>query len=367
MALPGKWTSYDILLLSSIKGLNFPIIKDIVNSHSSLHDLENSFNTNLFLSKFNQEEMFTGTLALAKEKADEQAEICEKSGYSIISFWGDEYPELLRDIQYPPLLLFVRGNLDRSDAISVSIVGTRKCTHYGKLITEKYASYFAENGIIVTSGLAYGIDTMAHQSTMKAKGKTYAVIASGVDCINPADSEKNAKMIVDSGGAIISEYKCGTQALIPYFPQRNRIISGISRATVIVESGEKGGALITARFAFDQQREVFAVPGNINSLRSEGTNYLIRKNVAQITLMPEDVLSEIGITTSSSSRISQQKLFLSPEDQELFDLIDSEPIHIDELAFKANIETSTVLVKLLDWEFKNVVRQLPGKYYIKNF
>lgn len=365
MALPYQWTTDDILALTYIRGLNSNTLRQIVERYESLEILLKSELPPQLAAKINQGNLFGDSLLKTlRSKADEQLELCDKADVYIVPYWDNDYPTLLKPINYPPLLLFVRGRLENPDSNAIGIVGTRKCTMYGKLTTERFAQVFAKNNIIVCSGLAYGIDTYAHSAALKSSGITYAVIASGIDQISPSLSAKLALEISDHG-AVISEYRCGTKALPAYFPQRNRIISGISRATVVVESALKGGALITAQFALDQGREIFAVPGNINSEKSEGTNKLIRKNIAMAALSPEDVLEELGLAETKENISKQIELTLSPREQKIYDVLNFEPMQLDVLAQTTEMSTQQLLVELLALEFKDAVRQLPGKYFMR--
>jgi len=368
MALPQKWSIRDIITLTYIKGLSYNTIKKIVENYKSLKDLLKNPEQDSFRNNLMPLEIFSNSLAEAAKMADEQLSLCEKNQVNVVSYWDEKYPSLLKQITGPPVILYVKGKLQSPDSTSISIVGTRKNTLYGKLTAEKYSSFFCNNSIIVTSGLAYGIDSIAHQSAIQAKGITYAVIASGIDQINTSSptAEKISRNIIESGGVIISEYKCGVKALPAYFPQRNRIISGISLATLIIESGVKGGALITARFAFDQNREVFAIPGNVTSDKSLGTNYLIQKETARITITPEDMLQSLGlnINTNLFDQVSENSKFEGNE-KLIMDNLSYEPVQIDMLADKCKLDISEILVKLLELEFRGIVRQLPGKYYIK--
>jgi DNA processing protein len=364
MALPNNWKIEEILSLTYYKKVSISLITEIVEQFDSLEELLNPPKMNDISAKFIQNELFESNIK-PLEEAKKQIELCANEKVRIINLWDDEYPELLKEIHIPPVLLFIKGELQKADSVSISIVGTRNCTSYGKLITKKFAGTFAKNGVIVTSGLAYGIDTISHLSTIEDKGITYAVMASGLDRISPSMSVRNAEKIVDAGGAIISEYKCGTLATTGYFPQRNRIISGISKATLVVESGKKGGSLITAKFALDQGRDVYAVPGDIRSDKSKGTNLLIRKSIATPAISPDDILEDLGLTALIKTAKEKKTLNLSSDEQKIYDILNFEPIHIDEISNKLNMENTDVLVKLLNMEFNGVIKQLPGKYYIR--
>lgn len=367
MALPGNWAIGDILTLTCIRGLNNPMIRQLVGNYNSLDELLESDKPVILDNKLPGRELFPKDISPCREEAQDQLSRINNTDLHIISYWDDSYPQLLKETTHPPIALFIWGRLPDNRSNIISIVGTRHSTSYGRLTAEKFASAFTAAGIIVCSGLANGIDTIAHLSTIESGGTTYAIIASGLDCIAPPHILKNAGKIVETGGSIISEYKFGTKALPAYFPQRNRIISGISKATLVVESGKTGGALITARFAFDQSREVFAVPGNISSEKSIGTNELIKKGLATPALSPASMLEDLGLISDSASLFSQPKAikFNSIEEERIYYELSNEPKHIDEILQTMNIEISELLVKLLELEFKGVIRQLPGKYYIR--
>ncbi|TAL70264.1 MAG: DNA-protecting protein DprA [Bacteroidetes bacterium] len=372
MSYPGSWKLEDILTFSYTKGINSSMLRKAVESYNSFEELLDS-GDGLFADKINQHELFNDIKASAwgsaREEAKRQIEFLNNDNYNIISIWDDGYPELLKDIVLPPIILYVKGTLQSNGSVSISMVGTRKCSQYGKLTAESFAEYFALHDIIVTSGMAYGIDTISHLSAINKKGISYAIVACGLDMINPEEAVRNSNKIVESGGAIISEYKFGTATQIGYFPQRNRIISGISLATIIVECGYKSGALITAKFALDQQREVFAIPGRIDSEKSKGTNLLIKNNSAAPALSPELVLIDLGLLKPDSVLIDSKKTLIKMNhiEQSIFDLLSNEPIHIDEIASRTEYEINEILVAMLEMEFKDIIRQLPGKYYIRKY
>lgn len=362
MPLPHNWTSDDVLALSlaRVKG---PALRLLVDTTASLDEAAAQQHEALAPHGLGDGSLFTAdTLATLRGRALDQKKQCSRSGVEIVTIWDDRYPALLRDIFYPPPVLYVRGTLQPPGTPAVGIVGTRKCTSYGRLTTERFAEQFARSGVVVVSGLAFGIDTAAHRATLAAGGITYAVIASGIDTVSPHLSARLAEDIGAAGGAVISEYPCGAKALPAYFPQRNRIISGIAQATVVVESRERGGALITARFAVDQQRRLFAVPGNITSEHSRGTNLLIQKAQAVPALAPDDVLQALGISASTSAQAAPA---LSQAEASLYGQIGYEPLHIDLLADRCGAPVHEVLVALLELEFKGVVRQLPGRQFVR--
>ncbi len=367
MKLVKNWDKIDVLKLSFFKNVNSAIVQQVIDLYNSYDEFVNSnlpANLNLI---FNQGELFLKTNQKPEIEAENQIELCEKNKVRLVSLWDLDYPYYLKHIFQPPTFLFVKGELGESDKNAIAIVGTRKCSNYGRIQTERFAEYMAQRDIIVVSGLAYGIDTYAHKATIKAGGTTYAVIASGVDCLSPSTMLKNAEEIVDNGGAVISTFKCKTRALPPYFLHRNRIISGISRAVLVSESKVKGGALNTARFARDQNRDVYAIPGNLSSEQSQGTNKLILDSLAKLAYSPEYILKDIGITDNFALSLdSLPKIeFQSDTEKIIYESLSYEPQHIDEIINNTNLDTAQVMVDLLNLEFRNLIRQITGKNYFK--
>lgn len=357
------WDVKDILSLCFLKELKNKTIFQILQKYHSLREFLEAKEVNILAPTLK----FSNIKNEFIQYAEKQIEICEKKKFKILTFWDELYPSLLKKIAYPPIVLFYKGALQQADSIAIAIVGTRKATTYGKLVAEKFAETFANHNIIVCSGLANGIDTYAHLSTIKNKGITYAVIGNGLDTISSYYAKQNADKIVAEGGAIISEYPCGTKAKPAFFPQRNRIIAGISLATIVIEAGEKSGALITANFAFNENRDVFAVSGNINSDKSKGTNALIHDSKAKIALNPEQVLNELGLISNEILPKNRKIEFTDPIEEKIYNLLNSEPMNVDKIIELSNLEISEVLVALLNLEFRKLIRQLPGKNYIREF
>ncbi len=285
----------------------------------------------------------------------------------LVTFWDKEYPENLKKIYDPPVMLFVRGSLAVTDKYSVSIVGTRAPTSYGKHMAEKFANALSNQGLTIVSGLARGVDTVAHTTTVRAGGRTIAVLGSGVDVIYPSENRKLAEQIL-MGGAIVSEYYMGSKPDAVNFPRRNRIISGISLGTILIETDINGGAMITAGTALDQNREVFAVPGPVSEKKSRGTNRLIKEGRAKLVEDVTDVLDELRYKLKPILRSqppSQPRVQLTIFEQKVFDLLGEEPEHIDALGERCGMAISDLLVQLLSLELKGIVKQLPGKYFVK--
>ena len=302
------------------------------------------------------------------ETAEEQLGLCEKNRVQIVTFKDDSYPQNLLSIYDPPPFLFVGGEIKEEDQNAVAIVGCRSASSYGRRITERIGRELVRRGITIVSGMARGIDSIGHLAALKEKGRTLAVFGSGLDVLYPPENRKLAGQI-RSSGAIISEFLLGTKPEAPNFPRRNRLISGLSLGVVIVEAGNKSGALLTAQCALDQNREVFAIPGNLGSKNSEGTNRLIKEGAKLVTSV-EDILEELRIFTregeSSSFEETKKDLSdLSEAERSIFKLISDEPYHIDKIASKASVGVPQALSMLLSLELKGLVKQLSGKMFVR--
>ncbi len=301
-----------------------------------------------------------------EEFADEQIKQVNKIGARIITIWDKGYPELLKRIYDPPALIYVLGEFSPRDHQAMAIVGTRLPTLYGQQVTESFSQELSRLGITIVSGLARGIDTAAHTATLKAGGRTIAVIGSGLDVPYPRENKKLLDQIAEEG-VVVSEFPMGTKPDATNFPRRNRIISGLSLGTLVVESAEDGGAMITASTALDQDREVFAIPGNIRESRSRGPHKLIQEGRAKLVQSVEDILIELNLRLDEGTlkKAEPPPIQLSIFEQNIYELLGNDPIHIDDLAELADKSTSDVLVNLLSLEFKGLIRQLPGKMFVK--
>ncbi len=291
----------------------------------------------------------------------------EKIGADMLVFGQPGYPERLTPIYAPPVVLFVLGELAIQDERAIAIVGTRRPSHNGIAVTEKISAGLARSGVTVISGLALGIDGMAHRTALKNSGRTIAVLGSALDVIYPRDHKKLAEQIIDNG-AVISEFLPGTRPEPYNFPRRNRIISGISLGVVVVEAGKKSGALITANHAIEQGKEVFAVPGSAMSAVSEGTNKLL-KDGARCVTSAEDILDTLkipSITQSEMSQASKKVKELTGAVKIVFELLTHEPIHVDDISRKCKMNPAYTLSALLTLELQELVKQLPGKRFVKN-
>jgi len=292
---------------------------------------------------------------------DEMARI-ERAGVQVLTWEDNAYPSPLRHIHSPPPVLYVKGELRPEDEWAVAVVGTRRATVYGREATRALVGDLARNGVTIISGLARGIDAQAHQAALQAGGRTIAVCGSGVDIIYPPEHKKLAQAIVENG-ALVSEYALGTPPEGSNFPPRNRIISGLSLGVIIVEAGVTSGALITADYAAEQGREVFAVPGNIFQRGSQGTNKLIQQG-AKLVLSVEDVLEELNLTMISQQAEVRAAIPENETESLLLQHISYEPIHVDEIGRQSGLSIAQVTSTLAMMELKGMVRQVGGMNYV---
>ena len=286
--------------------------------------------------------------------------ILEK-GVQVLTVLDDGYPRLLQEINQSPPVLYVRGQLAPEDASSIAIVGTRRVTEYGQQVTRDTSIFLAGHGLTIVSGLARGVDGLAHQHALNTGGRTIAVLGSGVDVIYPPEHRKLAEAICEHG-AVISDYPMGTKPEGINFPPRNRIISGLSLATIVVEAGERSGALITADFALEQGREVFAVPGNVLSPASRGTNRLIQKGACAMT-SPQDILDVLDLPMAEAYKAARQAKPADTTEAKILQVMDYEPIHIDEICNETGLAIENVSAALTMLELKGMIQHVGGMRY----
>lgn len=305
---------------------------------------------------------------LQKIKIDEELKSIEENNIKIVTILDEEYSKSLKEIYDPSIVLYVKGELPKQNDLSVAIVGSRRASFYGLSTAEKLGMQLAQLGIVVVSGLARGIDTSAHKGALKAGGKTIAVLGSGLGNIYPSENKKLAEEI-SKNGAVVSEFPFNSSPLAFNFPRRNRIISGLSQGVVIVEAAKRSGALITANCALEQGREVFAVPGKLDSLTSSGTNKLIKQG-AKLVQGIEDIIEELNIkveTKRESQDAGEPKgIELVSSEKILYDLISSDPVHIDNLVGKSGVSSSEAAKVLLNLQLKHLVKELPGKNFVRS-
>ncbi len=301
----------------------------------------------------------------SSEKFRKELETLKDKGIKFLTVFDEAYPKPLRNIFLPPLIIYYYGEIKKEDSNSVAIVGTRKPTNYGKSIATKISAELTKAGLTIVSGMARGIDSIAHRACLENGGRTIAVIGSGLDVIYPPENKDLFKAISENG-AVITEYPLGTKPDAKNFPRRNRIISGLTLGTAIVETTLNGGAMHTAAYALDQGREIFAVPGNVNFPTSEGCNTLIKKGEAKLIQNTKDILDELPVEIKGNKRETKQKTVeMNIFESKIFDVLAKGTLHIDKIAELTGLGTPDCLVHLLSLEFKGVVKQLPGKMFVR--
>lgn len=295
--------------------------------------------------------------------------LAKQSKTNTLNISDKDYPANLRYIYDPPATIYAAGNIIEQDNVAIAIVGCRRATSYGLKNAEGLAFELAARGITVVSGLARGVDSAAHQGALKAKGRTLAVLGSGLNIIYPPENKKLAQQIAENG-AVISEFTADTPPLPQNFPRRNRIISGLSLGVVVVEAARKSGALITANLALEQGREVFALPGKIDSFASQGTHDLI-KHGAKLVESVQDIIEELEplkylqVKNGESEGKTEIKLNLSFEEGKIYSFLSSEAIHIDEIMQQVALPFGKLLTALLQLQHKKLVKELPGKLFMR--
>lgn len=290
---------------------------------------------------------------------EKEIEKLKKMGISLLSIEDENYPVELKNISQPPLFLYYRGNIDLLKSKKIAVVGTRKPTTYGKVSCEKFVKELVENKITTVSGLALGIDSVCHKITLQNGGNTIAVVGSGLDVVYPKENISLWKEI-EKKGLVISEYSLGTQPKPYNFPLRNRIIVGISRGVLVVESREKGGSLITAEIALDENRDVYAIPGDIFSPCSQGTNKLIEKSYGKLVTNAYEILEEYGWINCSFN--ASKKLNLTDYELKIYNVLRIEK-NLDEIILETSMKPGEILSILMELEVKNIICSLPGGKY----
>jgi DNA processing protein len=299
------------------------------------------------------------------DKINEYLKIMKENGIKVYTIHENEYPDNLKNIYDPPPVLYVKGELVKEDSLAIGIVGSRKASDYGLKAAQRIAERLAELGITIVSGMALGIDSAAHRGALIAKGRTIAVFGCGLKYVYPMTNYSLSQEI-QRNGALISEYPFDTEAYPGQFPARNRIISGMCLGVIVVEAGEKSGSLITADFALEQGREVFAVPGNISSPNSKGTNSLI-KNGAKLVSRIEDILEELNLNityTKANSINNNEKADISIEEGFILDFLKAEGGDKDKIAAATGLPPSKVMAALTKLEIKGLVMQIGGIYLL---
>jgi DNA processing protein len=286
---------------------------------------------------------------------------CRDLGVVALVPEDDGFPTALRELSRMPPVLFARGAVEPGDRLAVAVVGMRRPSHYGRQVAENLGRDLAAHGVTVVSGLARGVDTCAHKAALAAGGRTLAVLGCGIDVCYPPENRRLYDEIA-AAGAVLSEFAPGTAPLAMNFPKRNRVVAGLARAVVAVEAGDRSGVLNTAAWAADLGRDIYAVPGRVNDEHSAGTNRLLRDG-ARPLLSAEDVLRDIGVALHLEERAA---LDVSEDERPVLDLLGSDPLHVDEIGQELGLPMSVLLSVLMRLEVRGLVRQLPGKFFLKN-
>ena len=322
-------------------------------------------------------------IAATRDKFDVSKELrlAEKLGIWIVNIEDKRYPPILKQIYDPPPVLYIKGSLTRQDNLAISIVGTRRCSLYGQEQASRLAHFLSSAGFTIVSGMARGIDTAAHQGALAAKGRTIAVQGCGLANIFPPENKKLFELIAESG-ACISELPLGYEPLAENFPPRNRIIAGLSLGTIVIEAPLNSGALITARVALDNNREVMAVPGKIDSPLSRGAHRLIKQG-AKLVESVEDIMEALGYigeqlqshVSAAAAEASEKvetslfdasQLNLSDNEKTIYDCLDKEPMHTDEIIAETDLPAGSINAGLISLRLKGLIKQLPGNLFLRN-
>lgn len=304
-----------------------------------------------------------------EESVRKELTLAQKLGLRIITIEDQDYPEILKHIPSAPIVLYIKGTLDKEDGLSVAIVGSRHASFYGISSANHFAKELALRGFTIISGMARGVDAAAHKGALQAGGRTIAVMGSGFANIYPKENEKLADQIASSG-AVLSEFPIMTSPLRQNFPRRNRIISGLSMGTLVVEAARNSGALITADFALEQGREVFALPGRTDTENSFGTNSMIKEG-AKLVLSVDDILEEFSFSSLISSQDTQTpkcagQAKLPDGQSHLYDIITAHPLSLDEIVAQSRCGVAEVSETILHLRLKKLIQQLPGNLFVRS-
>jgi len=354
------------LWLTGIDLFNHKNIRTIMKYFSNAQEVWEA--SNALLISTNASAKYIQKILESKDekKLESKLLLLEERKVKYISIDNEEYPEQLKNIYDYPYGFYLKGNLSKSKK-NIAVVGSRKCSNYGANVTLNLSKQLAENNIVIVSGMAKGIDSFAHKGALEAneKNSTIAVLGCGIDICYPKDNLELMNKIIENG-AVISEYPLGTQPHAAFFPQRNRIISGLSEAVIVVEAAQKSGSLITADLALEQGKDVFAVPGNITSNLSQGTNNLIKQGASIITSY-EDVIEQLGFNKNICLKKNLEKIdnedFLAPDEKLVYDCISLEPKDIDTIFDKIDISIDKLQYILTMLELKGYIKQNPAQLY----
>jgi len=313
------------------------------------------------------EEDIAGTFLEERKKIDpaREQEKLDKLHVHVLTIEDEQYPILLKEISDPPAILYIAGDVSLLSHSCLAVVGTRLMSAYGTQVIEYIIPGLVRAGLVIVSGLALGVDAYAHKVTLQQKGKTVAVLGSGLDVLYPVQNKKLGEEILTSGGAVISEMPLGASPTSYSFPVRNRIISGLSRGTLVIEAKESSGSLITAHCALDQNRDVFAVPGNIFAANTGGTHNLIKAGEAKLVTTAEDILWELGFVIEDEDRDVENIILDNEHEKKIYGLLSKEPLFVDSIIQESGLPSSDVTAILTILEMKGYVKNMGGMMWVK--
>ena len=357
-----------IVALSLVKNMGPVTFKNLLAAFGDVNGIFKASRAEIMKAKGSKAHIDASELKSASllKKADIEIKKAADANVKIVTFFDKNYPAALKELYAPPILLYVKGVLPDETTRKVAVVGSRIASLYGQRMAKTIARDLAAAGVVVVSGMARGIDSAAHEGALSADGVTVGVLGGGINKLYPRENKKMAEEIAVKG-AVISEYPIDMTPKPEYFPVRNRIISGLSSAVLVVEAKEKSGALITVDAALEQGRDVFAVPGNADSLRSGGTNALIKQGAKMVT-SAHDILEELNMGRPSRNGASAKQrsvahLQLTKEENKILSALEAEPLHVDDLIEESGLKAGQAISVLSAMEIKGVIKQLPGKYF----
>lgn len=357
----------NIILCLDYLGYSKAKIKKIENIFENLSDIQTDLDKKkeLIDSALGQSAYRNLKENLNEERVDEILAELDKLGINFVTQKDDNFPQKLKEIPDSPVIIYYKGDLSIASSPHIlGVVGTRKPSSYGRDICETFVSEVVKSSVVTVSGLAYGIDSVVANTTLKNNGLTIAVLGGGIAKIYPSTNTSLAKDIVETGGLIISEYKPFQSPTQYTFPERNRLISGLSDGVLIIEAGERSGSLITAETALNQGKELFVVPGNLTSVQSKGSNRLIYEIPHSIVIDPKNILNSLGVESCANKNLTENQIVqLTMAQQLVYDLLRVEDMHFDDLAQKLNMSPRELNVLLTDMEILGIIKSQSGNYY----
>ena len=350
-----------IIWLSNFESLTYVKTAKLLSLYSNAKDILNNLETDKqIITKIVGYKIYNQMISYDLSKLENYINSLNNAGIKCITIESELYPESLKNINQPPILLFAKGDLSLLNKTGIAVVGTRNPTSYGKNVTEEYAKFFAENNIVVISGLATGVDKISHETALRVNGKTIAVLAGGFNKIYPPTNTNLAKEIVEKG-LVITEYPPDVIPTKYSFPFRNRIIAGLSEAVVLTETALKSGSFHTKNFAIEQGKNVYAIPCNINNARTEGNNQLIKFSQALITTNPEDVFKSLGLALKKTQK--EEKIISSEPEQIILKVLSDGEKNIEELQFETKLELKSLNSCLTMLQIRGLIKKLPGNQF----